>query len=191
MRKFFRKVKEWWYLYLIALVAMPLLSCYVTDLINTPRNEETISVFLASCGNDADRVRKALAEKKPPYLREINVRSYDYSDNMYSYYFGLYATENIDIVVLPISVVYSETVLSYYAPWPFESNEGEFYTPEGAKTPYGKKIRSKGDKSKNLLTYSDEKRDEDYFVFFGRDSIHLKKEWNTASLFLEVFEERA
>ena len=87
MKKIKANVIKFWYLYLICLIIFPLLSSYAVELINKPRNEETISIFIGSCSSSSKELVDKLSQKKPSYLREINVRNYVYYGEDFSYFF--------------------------------------------------------------------------------------------------------
>ena len=192
MNKVFKRIKEWWYLYLVALILLPIGVSYLTYMINLPRNEETISIFIASCGSDVKKLREALEKEKPQYLRQISIKSYVYSDHDFSTYYNYFGCQDVDIVVLPESKISSDVVLSNYKKLETDLDSGAtYYYPEGASSPYGKRIHKQGEEN-GLITYKDETHDEDYYLFYGKDSLHLgamsDTKWDTALTFAKIIE---
>ncbi len=193
MNKFFGKIKEWWYLYLAFLILIPIGVSYLTYVVNLPRNEETISIFIASCSTNVKELRAELEEEKPQYLRQISIKSYVYDDKDFSQYYNYFGCQDVDIVVLPESKISSGTVLSNYKKLDasLESDAASYYYPEGSSSAYGKLIHKKGEEN-GLITYKDDNHDEDYYLFYGKNSLHLGEmsgtNWNTALTFAEIIE---
>lgn len=189
MKKLRSNFQKWWYLYLVSLLLLPFLSWYLLHFVNLPRNEETFSVFIASCGTSVNSLYKAFNEKKPDYLRETKIRSYLYYEKSFDEYYSISGKNASDVIILPESKVADETVLYYYEKldnlFPVVEEE-TYFVPKDETSPYGLRIHSKEDTSSPLIAYSDETHNEDYYVFFKKGSYHLKEPYKTISVFLDV-----
>lgn len=192
MKTLRNNLHKWWYLYLISLVLLPFLSWYLVHTINLPRNEETFSVFIASCDTSTSALRFAFEKKKPSYLRETTIRSYVYFENSFQQYYSISGKNGSDVVILPESKIVSETVIYYYEKldslFPIAEKE-TYFIPKGMSSPYGIRIHSKEEKENNLIAYSDDTHNEDYYIFFKKGSCHLKEPYKTISIFLGVLRE--
>ncbi len=193
MNRIFAKIKSWWYLYLIALVALPLGTCYLTYLVNLPRNEETITLFIASCQSSTKGLYEELMKNRPDYLREINIRSYVYYEDTFSTYYSYFGRGDADIVILPESKIASASVTSYYKKWSEDmiDSSSAYYSVESGLDVYGKLIHKKGEDN-SYISYKDDEHDENYYLFYGKNSLHLgplsNSKWNTALLFAKILE---
>lgn len=194
MSEFFASVKKWWYLYLIALLAIPSGSYYLTYLVNLPWDQETITIFIASTNVSTKGLYEALEKAKPSYLREIVIRSYVYYEDNFSTYYAYFGGSDCDIVILPESKIVPSKVASSYKKWSDDliDSSKEYYSYENAV--YGKKIHGKGDEN-GYIAYKDGERDEDYYLFYGKDSLHLgsfsDSSYDTAFLFTNIIEGNA
>lgn len=193
-KKFGSNIKRWWYLYLITLFVLPLGFYYLSYSVNYPKNEEIITLFFASCKTDYSKVSEKLNENKPSYLRKIEINSYLYDDERLK---GIYLPAfgaSSDIVLLPEIVIDDSFIVSNFIPLKdisdltFEKESS--YCPSFDQQPYGQIIHKKGDSSGDYFSFFDsEHEDMNYYLFFNRNSIHLKKEWNTICLFSSILEE--
>lgn len=194
MSKFSANIKKWWYLYLIALLVLPAGCYYLTHLVNLPRSQETITIFIASTNVSTKGLYEALEEAKPTYLREIVIRSYVYYEDSFSTYYSYFGGSDCDIVILPQSKIDASKVASSYKKWSDDlvDPSQDYFSYENAI--YGKKIHSKGEEN-GYIAYKDEERDEDYYLFYGKDSIHLgslsSSSYDTALLFTNIIEGKA
>lgn len=183
---------KWWYLYLISLILLPFLSWYLAHTINLPRNEETFSVFVASCGTSTSALRAAFKKKKPSYIRETTIRSYVYFDHSFQQYYSISGKNASDVVILPESKIVDETVIYYYEKLDFLfpiSEQETYFVPEDMSSPYGLRIHTKGKTSNNLIAYNDDTHNEDYYIFFKKGSSHLKEPYKTIAIFLDILRE--
>ncbi|HAS56627.1 MAG TPA: hypothetical protein DD377_02755 [Firmicutes bacterium] len=191
MKKIKANVIKFWYLYLICLIIFPLLSSYVVELINKPRNEETISIFIGSCSSSSKELVDKLSQKKPSYLREINVRNYVYYGEDFSYFYSSFGKSEADLIILPESKINNETCAYYYAKldpalFPNES----FYFINENKECYGLLLHKKEEENSSLISYKDDTHDENYYAFFNRNSLHIgalnDSNWDTALSFYNI-----
>ena len=194
MKKFFASISRIWYAYVIAIIVGVLLIDYGFNVINLPRNEETITFFIVSEGNDLSNLKGVLENNKPSYLREINVYGARRESAEFKTYFDIYGKANSDVVILPESKIDEDILLNYYSSFPIDyintfMEEVETYKSEKNELHYGVKIHAKGEDN-GLITYKSEDFDEDYYAFFVSSSIHIGKlassEWATAFSFVSI-----
>ena len=195
MKKFLILVMHHWYLYVIALLMGVFVINYSIDLINKPRNEETITLFIAcSESGSSIELRKKLNEEKPSYLREINIFTVDQNSKDYDRYFTIYGMDNSDIVILPKNKIEDDVVTHYYASFEKEYIEeyvspSSYYVSENNGLMYGIKVHSIGEENA-LINYRNDGFDEDYYAFFIKKSKHIGKlyqsEYVTAFNFINI-----
>ena len=177
VKRFFFNIGKHIWVYALFCAACSLLTIYVVNLINKPRNEETISILVASYDDKCEEFRKEVYSRKPDYLREIQFNTYSLLDSSFENYYSSLAYGLCDIVILPESRVNESKVQDYYAIFTDEIktqyfNSKEFYTLDGKD--YGVLIHKKGAEDNNLLTYSlNEQTDENYYLFFYWKSKHI------------------
>lgn len=191
MKKIKSNISKFWYLYLVCLVVFPFISIYVVDVINKPRNEETISIFIGSCSSDSKELVNKLNENKPSYLREINVRNYVYYEDSFPSLYNSFGKNESDLIILPESKILDDTCMYYYAKldeslFPNES----FYFAGEDKACYGLLLHKKETNNDDLITYKDDDHDENYYAFFNKNSLHIGlvngSNWNTALDFYNI-----
>ena len=195
IKQFFLNIGKHIWAYALFCVACSLLSIYVIDLINKPRNEQTISILVASYDDKCEEFREEVDKRRPDYLREIQYNTYSLLDKNFESYYSNLAYGLCDIVILPESRVKDEKVQDYYAIFTDEVKtqyfpNKEFYTLENKE--YGVLIHKKGLEDNNLIKYClDENTDENYYMFFYWKSKHIgslnNKEYTTAFDLMQVF----
>ena len=166
-----RALTRYWPAYALLLVAMPVLSYLVVEQIQKPKNEETISIFIASCSADARYVKEKLASSKPSYLLEINLYSYSYLESTFSSYYQANGKLDADLIILPESKIDDAALIAYYAPLDAAHCSSTDYLTKESSTHYGMLVRSIGE-ANSLLTFTDSAHDENYYAFFGKSSLH-------------------
>ena len=194
-KQFFLKIGKHIWVYVLLCVACSLLSIYVIDLINKPRNEQTISILVASYDEKCEVFKEEVDKLRPKYLREIQYNTYSLLDHNYEQYYSNLAYGLCDIVILPESRVNESKVQDYYAILSEDIrteyfNEKEFYSLND--TIYGVQIHKKGLEDNNLLKYSlGIDSDENYYLFFYWKSKHIgalnNTTYNTAFELMQVF----
>lgn len=177
MKKVFSKILHTWYIYAVAIVATTAVVLITTNAVNRPINEETISIFVGSCGTSNSKLYNKLLEEKPSYLRQIKINSAVYFNQDYDYLYTTFGKTESDLVIIPESKISDEVVKYYYTPLNEEymnSKLGEvsYYTPKDMDKPYGVLIRTIGNKDNNLITYTYDKYDENYYAFLNKKSFH-------------------
>ena len=177
MNKVIKNILHHWYLYVLASVSTTAVVVMTTNAINRPINEETISIFVGSCGSSNTKLYNKLLEDKPSYLRQIRINSAVYFNSDFGYLYTAFGKGESDLVIIPESVIVDDVVKYYYTPLNesyMNSKLGEvtYYTPSDMDTPYGVLIRTKGDTSSNLIAYSNETHDENYYAFLNKKSFH-------------------
>ena len=195
LKQFFLNIGKHIWVYVLFCLASVFLSIYVIDLINKPRNEETISILVASYDDKCETFKTEVDKRRPRYLREIQYNTYSLLDDSFENYYLNLAYGLSDIVILPESKVNDSKVLDYYAIFNDEIktkyfNNKEFYTLDDKD--YGVLIHKKGTEDNNLLKYYlDEKSDENYYLFFYWKSKHIgslnNTTYNTAFELMQVF----
>ena len=195
MKRIIKNILHHWYLYVFASVSTTAVVVMTTNAINRPINEETISIFVGSCGSSNTKLYNKLLEDKPSYLRQIRINSAVYFNSDFGYLYTAFGKGESDLVIIPESVIVDDVVKYYYTPLNesyMNSKLGEvtYYTPSDMDTPYGVLIRTKGDTSSNLIAYSNETHDENYYAFLYKKSFHAgennKVEHDTAIKFIET-----
>lgn len=193
--KTIKSILHHWYLYVISLVVAIFVIDYAVAIVDKPRNEETFTLFAATMSYDLSKVNKLLNENKPSYLRELNTCAAKYDEiEDFNRHFLLYGMDNSDIVILPEAIIEDSIVTMYYAS--FETtylddfiSEGTYYQSKKDNKYYGVLIHEKGEEN-TIMTYKDEKHDENYYAFFPKTSKHIGKlnnvSWTTAFDFTEI-----
>ena len=195
VKQFFLNVGKHLWVYVLFCLASTLLSIYVVNLINKPRNEETISILVASYDDKCEEFKKEVNKRRPDYLREIQFNTYSLLDDSFENYYLNLAYGLSDIVILPESKVNNSKVQDYYAILSDEIKtkyfvDKEFFSLEDKE--YGVLIHKKGTEDNNLLKYKlDEQTDENYYLFFFWKSKHIgvlnDTTYNTAFELMQVF----
>ena len=194
-KQFFLNVGKHLWVYVLFCLASTLLSIYAVNLINKPRNEETISILVASYDDKCEEFKKEVNKRRPDYLREIQFNTYSLLDDSFENYYLNLAYGLSDIVILPESKVNNSKVQDYYAILNDEIKtkyfvDKEFFSLEDKE--YGVLIHKKGTEDNNLLKYNlDEQTDENYYLFFFWKSKHIgvlnDTTYNTAFELMQVF----
>ncbi len=166
-----KALTKYWPFYVLAAIALPILSYAIVEQIQKPKNEETISIFVGSCNADARYLKEKLNSNKPSYLLEINLYSYSYVDTTFSTYYQANGKMDVDLVILPESKIDDASLITYYSPLDESHLSSNDYLSKESKTHFGILIRSKGE-TNSLLTFSDDSHDENYYAFFGKTSKH-------------------
>ena len=176
-RSFFRNIVRnlWGYLIILA-VSIALGISFVT-IVDKPRKEATITLFVGSYTTNVERVKEELMNKKPDYLREINLHCFSPTSKNYTYAYRSIGLKGADIIVLPSSKIDNQTISDFYAVISDEYLDKYFSsnkTLEIDSKAYGVKIHEKGQPNGELLSFFDEEsHDEDYYVFYKRNSLHI------------------
>lgn len=194
-KQFFLNIGKHLWAYALFCLAGSLLSIYIVDLINKPRNEETISILVASYDDKCETFRNEVNQRRPKYLREIQFNTYSLLDERFEDYYLKLAYGLSDIVILPESKVNESKVQDYYAIFNDEIKtkyfpNKEWYTLDDKD--YGILIHKKDTEDNHLLTYClNEQTDEDYYLFFYWKSKHIgslnNTTYNTAFELMQVF----
>lgn len=198
IKNVFHNVIKNWYLYLIAIIASTLCMVLLTNFINKPRNEETISLFVASTSLKSGTLNQELSKNKPSYLREIDTHMAVYYDSDFDYLYTSLGKEVCDLIILPESKLFDNVITYYYCELDTEYvssyiDSPQYYISSEESKPYGIKIREKGDISNTIIDFSKETYDEDYYAFFYKKSLHAGKNnltaWNTSMEFVKIIKE--
>ena len=169
VKQFFLNIGKHIWVYILFCVGCSLLSVYVVDLVDKPRNEETISILVASYDSECQEFKEKVNARKPKYLREIQYNTYSVLDSNFERYYSSLAYGLCDIVILPESQINVSKALDYYAIFDDEIKnqyfpDKEFYSVED--NDYGVLIHKKGEENKLLTYYLSNEDDENYYLFF-------------------------
>lgn len=195
IKRFFSNIGRHIWVYILFGVGCSLLSIYIIDLIDKPRNEETISILVASYDDKCQNFRDEVDKLRPDYLREIQYNTYSLLNENFDKYYSNLAYGLSDIVILPESQIVESKVKDYYAIFTDEIkttyfNNKEYYSLDN--NDYGILIHKKGEQGDNLITYSlTSETDENYYIFFYWKSIHIgslnETTYSTAFELMQVF----
>ena len=178
MKDFFVHLKRRWYIYAaIAIIIVPLI-LFILDAVTKPTKIEKVSMFL-SCYSCSDEVSAYINENLPEGIREFDLGDFSQDETFYATYFNTYG-KDADLVVL--SQKYSDMCScdSFFIELDEEKiierygKDVEFYYYEGKA--YGIKVFDKELKTGmalNNIQYCKEGEEENSYLFFGKDSIHL------------------
>lgn len=156
-----------------------------TNTIATSLKEyEKISIFLASYTTDTTAFNQAVEDSTPEYIKEMSLYSFSLKDQSFDYYYSTIALARCDIVIIPESVIEDDTILKTFKKIP-EIIENEYFNDASFysiyENHYGLKIHSEGQNKPNSpITYvGDDSQDQNYYVFFNSNSIHVSNRYNT------------
>ncbi len=187
-----KALTKYWPIYVLAAIAMPIISYAIVEQIQKPKNEETISIFVGSCSADARYLKEKLNNNKPPYLLEINLYSYSYVDSTFSTYYQANGKMEVDLVILPESKIDDSSLITYYSPLDESHFSSDDYLSKDSQTHFGILIRTKGEMN-SLLTFADDSHDENYYAFFGKSSKHggsiTNSQYETSLNFISLIKE--
>lgn len=185
-----KKVLRFWYIYVLAIIASILGSVYYCHFINQPRNEETITLFIASYSSSADKLNNYLEDNSPSYLREINILMLNPKSSDFDYFMVNRGLNQADIFILPESYLFDSLIENQFASLSQDVLSNYFtYTAEDHNK--GILIHDIGQADNDLMTFkSDKYEDEKYYLFFRINSLHIGQlnngEYDTALLFTKA-----
>ena len=114
MKSRIKSTLRFWYIYLIALAVAITGSIYYCDLINKPRNEETITLFVSTYSSKSDKLQSFLDSNSPFYLREINIIAVSPKSSDFDFFMVNRGLGSADIFILPESYVFENLALSQF-----------------------------------------------------------------------------
>lgn len=186
MPKTIRNIARYWYVYIVAIVAGVIGSIYYCEFINMPRKQETISLFVSSYSNDPTNLHKFLNEKKPDYLREINITMISPKSGDFDFFMVNKGLGKADIFILSESYLFEDLTNKQFA----NLNEeylNTYFTYSTDESGKGILIHSAGSEDNDLMTFHNDKYDENFYLFYRKNSLHIgelgKKKWDTAIAF--------
>ena len=169
MKQVLKKILKKWYVYVVGVILASVVSVYFVHFVSMPRNEATISIFLASNNETKKKVFDILDDVKPSYLREIDITNVEPNNTEFGYYFAQKGLNKADIFVLPESKLTDEMLSKQFATLDQEYLSTYFtYTSE--QTNHGILLHEK-DKEDTLFNLKEE-LEENYYIFFRKNSIH-------------------
>lgn len=173
MNKSFKKLLRFWYIYLISIVVAVTGTVYWCNFINRPKNEATISLFVATFQNNSTKLDDFLKNKSPEYLREINITTVNPKTTDYDYFMVNKGLNVADIFILGESKIYKELAENQFAPLKKEYLN-TYFNYETEQYSRGILIHKAGEKDNDLFKFKDEKdEDENYYLFYRINSLHI------------------
>lgn len=195
MNKILLALKKHWYVYLLAIIVATSLSIYWCNFVTRPVDEQTITLFIGSYSLDKEALSNKLNEVKPDYLKEINIVSVKTGSSDFGYYFVNNGLNKADIFVLPESYVTEDMMNKQFATLN-SSYLTTYFEYESDSSNHGINIHKVGQEDKEIFTFTEEgKTDENYYLFFRTNSIHIgemsNSNFDTAIKFAKVIKENA
>ena len=168
-----KKVLRFWYIYVLAIIASILGSAYYCHFINQPRNEETITLFIASYSSSTDKLNNYLKDNSPSYLREINILMLNPKSSDFDYFMVNRGLNQADIFILPESYLFDSLIENQFASLNQDVLSNYFtYTAEDHNK--GILIHNIGQADNDLMAFkSDKYEDEKYYLFFRINSLNI------------------
>ena len=171
MNKILSKILKNWYIYLLTGAVTVIASCYYIDFANKPRNEETLYIFSATYTKNTIEFKNNLLERSPSYLREITIFNVYPDISNFSYYLANQGLNRADIFILPTSVLFDELLEKQFLK--LDQNVlKQYFSATLDASEHGVLLHKKGSGNNGLLTFSTETSDEDYYVFYRKNSLH-------------------
>lgn len=177
MNKFFSNLSLKWYKYLVAFIVSIILWVIVVDIVIAPKKNERIEIFIGSYGVSSE-INEAV--EKPSYIEELVFTDVMIGESYYFILFSSYASsEDVDLFIVKESQ-FRESDIQYYqklSSEDIEKNFGVFEYFTVNDDIYGIKIYDSKTKTGLLSDYikyiEDGEKEEDYYLFFSKHSIHL------------------
>ena len=178
-----RIIRERWYAFAAWLLITVLLASWLFPWLTRISPEEKLTVFVGSYSQDTGELRQVLERNKPEELVELNVYSGALDDGLYDAFYTTYGLSYADVMVVPrqaveeivssengnLSDFFTVIPLGFFpnADWTYYSAGGEHYGIRIYDSQTGKGFCSLIDFTK------DGKENQDYYIFFNKDSVHL------------------
>lgn len=173
MNKTFKKTLKYWYVYAAAIAISVAGSIYYCDLINLPRNEETISLFVSTYGKNSSEIHSFLKAKSPQYLREINLFCIDPMSADFDYYMVNKGLNQADIFILREGYLFEKLINDQFAPLKSDI-VNEYFSYETDSSGKGILFHKKDEEDHPLISVKNEKYDdENYYIFYRVNSLHI------------------
>lgn len=174
MKSAMKLILKKWYIYLIAIIVAVTGSIYYCNFINMPRNEETISIFLSSYSSNNEKLFTFLKEKSPSYLREVSILSISPKSPDFDYFMVNKGLNKADIFILHESYLFDELIKKQFASL---NNEvvANYFNYSSDSSNKGILIHEKNGDDHGLITFkSTNYEDENFYMFFRINSLHIK-----------------
>ena len=172
MKNKIRKALRFWYIYLIVVVASVVGTFYYVDFINRPKNEETITLFVSSYSQNSDNLQKYLEEKAPSYIREINIIVANPKSTDLDYLMVNRGLNKADIFILPESYLFEDLINNQFVLLN-EEILNSYFSYQSDSYNKGILIHDIGESDNSLMTFTNEKYDDErYYLFYRNNSIH-------------------
>lgn len=176
MKKILRRIVNdlWAYILwiVVVIVAWTLIFGYLTHI----DVDEKVCVFIGSQSAGFEKYEE-LNEKRPDYLKKVEVNAYSINDGMFSTVLSIFGYEAGDILILPESRLSEESCPQSFAEISPSycqqfANKG-FYTADGKV--YGLLVHEKGNTESliSCIDYGKSENDDNYYLLFNVKSLHL------------------
>ncbi len=176
MKAFFKKIKNNIWAYLLCIFVVIIMWSGVFSFLTVVDEEEKVSVFIGSYSQSFTRTSE-LEESRPDYIKKVEVTARVLNSLYFDVYLSMFGYSNADILILPESLATAENCELYFAEISPEyveelDNLGVF---EYNDKVYGLKVHSKGidDGLITCIDYSAGDEDENYYMFFRNNSLHI------------------
>lgn len=176
MRNFIKHFAEKWLRYLIALILIFIFWLVIIDMLVAVKPENKIGIFIGSYG-----IAQELDDHidKPLEIEEIEIYDLNINEDYYFVIFSAYASNRDFDFSIVNEKQFRESDIQYYLSPDEETlvnyfGEQEYYLVND--NIYGIKIydgKTKEGILNDLIAYDGEESEDDYYLFFHKDSIHL------------------
>ena len=176
MRNFIKHFAEKWLRYLIALILIFIFWLVIIDMLVAVKPENKIGIFIGSYG-----ILQEIDDhiEKPHEIEEIEIYDLNINEDYYFVIFSAYASNRDFDFSIVNEKQFRESDIQYYLILDEDTlvgyfGEQEYYFVNNQI--YGIKIYDGETKTgilNDLITYDAEESEDDYYLFFHKDSIHL------------------
>ena len=169
-----KSLLKYWYVYVLVTAASVVGTLYYCDLINRPKNEETINLFVASYTSKTEPLYNYLKDRKPDYLREINITMTNPKSADFGYFMVNKGLNRADIFILPESYLFDDLLNEQFALLK-EDVVGPYFDYTTDESNHGVLLHDVGDKDNDLIKFNDDRyEDERFYIFYRINSLHIK-----------------
>ena len=177
MNKFLLDFKRKWVIYLFIAILLIIFECFAIDMAARVQPEDKVLIFM-TCEAHDEKIVDILNEDLPKEIKKVEIGFFSPNETFFAPYFSTFG-KDADIVTLTqkfsdmcdcesyFAVLNEEEIVARYG-------EVEFYCQNGVA--YGIKIYD-GDTKEGIadeyVDYYKDGEEENTYLFFGRDSIHI------------------
>ena len=178
MKAFLGKIGKHWWVYLAWIVMAAFFWNWIFGILTQAKPEEKVSVFIGSYSNFYEKYTE-LNESRPDYLKTVEVNAYKVDSFYFSTYLSVFGYDEGDILILPESKTDKEGLAGRFGAITQEYLDllpSLGYMEKNGQT-YGIRVHDKatGESLVNYIDYGAGEKEEDYYLFFGKNSLHTGK----------------